>query len=255
MLIILQTGTQSIAKGIACLVGHENIRLSTPVKSIQDENGRVTVTSHDGRDFQASKAIVTLPSTLYREIEFAPALPIRLQEVAGATRLGHYNKALVFYKTPWWRTLGFNGFMMSFRGPVCVARDTSVDRDGVFGFTCFLNGRVGEEWASRSPDERRTAVLDQLAAAFGLEADLEAHRPLDYQEQVWMDERYSQGALAPITALGHYVEYADVYGKPVGNIHFAGTEFSRHWKGYLEGALTSGDETARLVVKSLLQRG
>jgi monoamine oxidase len=38
---------------------------------------------------------------------------------------------------------------------------------------------------------------------------------------------------------------------PVGDIHFAGTETSTAWNGYMEGAVLSGERAAREVLESL----
>ncbi|KAI9147103.1 putative flavin-containing monoamine oxidase A [Paramyrothecium foliicola] len=244
-------GTQQIAVGIADLIGKGNIHLSSPVASIEHNQRQVTVTTTNGSSFVAKKVIISLPSTMYKELNFSPSLPAAVQEVTGSTKLGHYNKAIVFYQRPWWRDLGFNGFFMSYNGPVCVARDTSVDEDGVYAFTCFVNGRPGEQWAKLYPHERRKAVLDEIATIFNAGVDSEAYRPVDFVDQIWKHETYSRGALAPVTALGHYTKYADVYGKPVGNLHFVGTEYSRDWKGYMEGALASGEQGAKEVIEAL----
>jgi monoamine oxidase len=80
-------------------------------------------------------------------------------------------------------------------------------------------------------------------------------KPIEFFDQIWQHERFSRGALAPITALGHYVEFADVYGRPVGNLHFVGTEYSTEWKGYMEGALCSGEVGGREVVGALQGKG
>lgn len=251
LLLIVLVGTQSVAKGMAHLIGHGKIHLSSPVASIEDLGSHVVVTTTTGKAFQAKKVILSLPSTMYQELKFSPPLPPRLQEVTNATRLGHYNKAIVYYERPWWRERGFNGFMMSFQGPACVVRDTSVEKDGAWGFTCFVNGRMGAEWAKKYPHERRKAILDQLAAAFNMGPDSEAYRPIEFLDQIWQHERYSRGALAPVTAIGHYTKFRDVYGKPAGNIHFVGTEYSREWKGYLEGALASGEVGGKEVIDAI----
>ncbi len=39
--------------------------------------------------------------------------------------------------------------------------------------------------------------------------------------------------------------------RPEGYVHFAGTETAMVWKGYMEGALTSGDRAAGEVVADL----
>ncbi|KAL7945564.1 hypothetical protein V8C42DRAFT_59986 [Trichoderma barbatum] len=247
----LSVGTQSIAKGIANLVGHKNIHLSSPVASIMDSKSHATVTTTNGKSFKAKKIIVSIPSTMYKELNFSPALPAAVQQVTNSTRLGHYNKAIVFYDQPWWRRLGFNGFIMSYQGPACVVRDTSVDEEGIYGFTCFVNGNPGEQWSKMNPQERRTAILNQLAASFNLGADSQAHHPVEYIDQIWQHEPFSRGALAPVTAIGDYTAFSHVYGKPVGNLHFVGTEYSKDWKGYMEGALASGEKGADEVISAL----
>ncbi|KAI1061208.1 hypothetical protein LB506_011673 [Fusarium annulatum] len=244
----LKSGTQSIAKGIADLIGHENIHLSNPVSSIEQTNSGVIVRTTTGKVIKAKKLIISMPSAMLKELTFSPPLPDPAQQVYNNTKLGHYNKAIVFYTKPWWRDGGFNGFFMDFRGPACVVRDTSFDDGGIYGFTCFVNGKPGEEWSKKAPETRRKVILDQLAHAFG---SLEAHNPLEFVEQIWQDEEFSRGALAPVTKIGHLAKYRDVYGKSVGNIHFVGTEYATHWKGYLEGALTSGHAGAKEVIEAL----
>ncbi|GAP93114.1 putative flavin-containing amine oxidase [Rosellinia necatrix] len=249
------SGTQSIAKGIAELIGHSNIFLSAPVGSIEDSRTHVLVRTTTGKAFAARKCIISVPSTMYRDFNISPPLPPAAREVTDAAIMGHYNKAIVCYDRPWWRDLGFNGFFMSFTGPITLGRDTSVDEKRFFSLTCFVNGKNGEDWSKLAPHDRRGVVLKQLATIFGVGADSEVFKPIEVFDQVWKHEQYSKGALAPVTAIGHYVKFAEVYGKPVGNIHFVGTEYSTEWKGYMEGALCSGEKGAQEVADVLNQTG
>ncbi|KAF4978257.1 hypothetical protein FZEAL_5363 [Fusarium zealandicum] len=250
----IKSGTQSIALGLAKLVGHGKIHLSEPAASIEHHDSHVDVTTTTGKTFKAKKLIISMPSALLKELNFSPPLPQRAQEVYHSTKLGHYNKVIVFYEKPWWRDLGYNGFFMDYQGPACVIRDTSFDDDGLYGFTCFVNGKLGEEWAKKYPHERRKLILDQFARAFNMGPDSVVYRPIEFVEQVWQHEQFSRGALAPVTKIGHLTKYADVYGKPVGNVHFVGTEYAKHWKGYLEGALASGEVGAKEVIHALAQQ-
>ncbi|KAH6661561.1 amine oxidase B [Verticillium dahliae] len=211
------SGTQEISKGIANLIGAGRIFLSSPVAAIEDKMSKVEVTTRDGKLFTGSRCIISLPSTMYSDLNISPPLPPQARHLYEATKLGHYNKAIVCYDKPWWRDLGFNGFAMSFIGPAVVIRDTSVDEKECYALTCFVNGREGEKWSKLYDHERRRVVLQQLAILYNVGLS------------------QNKGALAPSTALGHYTRFQSVYGKPVGNLHFVGTEYSNEWKGYMEG--------------------
>lgn len=188
---------------------------------------------------------------MYRDLNISPPLPAPLKDVSDSAILGHYNKAIVCYDKPWWRDLGFNGFFMSYIGPVIVGRDTSVDQECQYSLTCFVNGNKGDEWGKLYSHERRKVVLEQLAVIFNVGQDSEVFRPIEVFEQIWKHEPYSKGALASITEIGHLTKYDSVYGKPVGNLHFVGTEFSPEWKGYMEGAMCSGEQGAKEVIEAL----
>ncbi|KAG7104124.1 flavin-containing monoamine oxidase A [Verticillium longisporum] len=141
------SGTQEISKGIANLIGAGRIFLSSPVAAIEDKMSKVEVTTRDGKVFTGSRCIISLPSTMYSDLNISPPLPPQARHLYEATKLGHYNKAIVCYDKPWWRDLGFNGFAMSFIGPAVVIRDTSVDEKECYALTCFVNGREGEKWS------------------------------------------------------------------------------------------------------------
>ena len=250
-MLILEAGTISFANGMADLLGRSHIHLGQPVASIQDLKHRVTVTTTTGKTFKCRKVIISLPSAMYKGLNIQPPLPAPARDVYDSARLGHYNKCLVIYSRPWWRDLGYNGFFISYEGPSNLGRDTSVDEKGLWQLTCFVNGSNGEKWSRLSPLERRKFILDQLARIYNVGPESEVYKPIEVFDQIWKHEPFSQGALAPITKIGHYVKYDDVYGKPVGNLHFVGTEYSKEWKGYMEGAVCSGEAGAKEVTEAL----
>src|SRR5699024_5995333 len=114
----LLLGAQSIARELATLIGTDRIHLSSPVDSINDFRTHISVITRDGRTFPARKCILSIPSTMYKELSINPALPDAVREVTDSTVLGDYNKAIVCYDRPWWRAEGFNGYFASYSGPV-----------------------------------------------------------------------------------------------------------------------------------------
>jgi monoamine oxidase len=46
-------------------------------------------------------------------------------------------------------------------------------------------------------------------------------------------------------------EYGPALRAPVGRIHWAGTETSEYWAGYMDGAVRSGERAAAEVLAAL----
>ena len=50
---------------------------------------------------------------------------------------------------------------------------------------------------------------------------------------------------------GTLLAYGTALREPVGRIHWAGTETSTYWNGYMDGAVRSGERAAREVLDEL----
>lgn len=70
-----ERGTQSLSIGLSALLKEGTLLLSSPVRSItQTDGGSVRVVSARG-DFVAKRVVVSVPTPLYKEIQFEPPLP------------------------------------------------------------------------------------------------------------------------------------------------------------------------------------
>lgn len=185
---------------------------------------------------------------MYKEITFSPPFPEGKWTAINSTKLGTYTKVIAIYREPWWIKKNLCGLILSYSGPVVVARDTSSAADGQYSLTCFVNGSIGRKWNKMVPFQRKAAVLQHL---FQVTGDEKALDPIDVLERQWMNEQWSQGAVCPISGPGVMSSMGHLWEQPVGNIHFVGTEFAREWKGYMEGALNSGEDGAKEVLRVL----
>jgi monoamine oxidase len=79
----------------------------------------------------------------------------------------------------------------------------------------------------------------------------DAHHPTEYVEQQWSSEEWSLGCPCLYTPPGVLTKVGEYLTEPHGHVHFVGTETAVEWKGYMEGALTSGIRGADEVVKLL----
>lgn len=245
----------SFATGLASMLRPESVKLNSPVQSIsQRSSGKVLVTTRNGEEYQAKKVIVSLPTPLLEDIVFSPELPALKQEYYGSTRLGYYSKVIALYARPWWKDSGFCGLSQSFTGPASITRDTSNAAIGHYSLTCFIVGETGRKWSQLPPSERQTTVLQQLGTIFGAAHAEEAQNPIELFEHEWSEEEFSKGAPCPVTSPGTLTRMGHVLKKPFGNIHFVGTETADVWRGYMEGAVRSGERGAEEVLRALRQR-
>lgn len=249
-------GSQAIAKGIAALLPEGSVKLSTPVKKIVDLEGHVQVTSLHGESFTAKKVILSVPTPLYKNFEFSPPLQKEKLKAVESTELGFYTKVILCYDQPWWVDSKLCGLALSFHGPVIVARDTSVPAKRQFSLTCFVNADIGVAWSLLPAHERRARIIDHVWKLYGKSCDGRVSKetvysPIEVFEMQWTKEEWSEGAVCPVTRPGALNESADWMKKRAGSIHFVGTEFASQWKGYMEGALSSGEEGGLEVVNAL----
>ncbi|XXH01238.1 hypothetical protein Hte_007592 [Hypoxylon texense] len=248
----IRQGTQSFSEGLKALMKPGTVILGSAVRNIEqgDEGQEALVTTEDGKKIRCKRVIVSVPTPLYKEITFTPALPADKQKLASSTELGWVAKTIVCYDEPWWRAGGYSGLVQSFNGPVTIMRDTSSDRDGHFSLTCFSQGDTGRAWSQLPPHERRAQVVDHIARAFDNSRAAVDHTGVF--EQQWAGEQWSQGCPSPVMGPDLLGKLGHALRSPFRNIHFVGTETAYEWKGYMEGAVRSGERGAKEVIKALL---
>lgn len=223
------------------------IRLNAPVRRIEQEAHAVRVITQDGATAHASRVIVTLPPTLAGRLEYEPPLPSARDQLTQRVPAGSVIKMYLVYDRPFWRDAGLNGQVGSDSGPVKVTFDNTppgYKRGILMG---FLEGNDGREWSRKTESERRQMFIDCAVRYFGSQAA----QPLEYVERDWTAEEFSRGCYGAHFTTGTWTSFGYELSKPVGRIHWAGTECSPIWNGYMEGAVRSGEHVATQVAKAL----
>jgi monoamine oxidase len=238
-------GSQLIAKRQAKLLSHR-VMLGSPVRRIEQVKGGVRVIS-DRAEVAAKLAIVAVPPEVAGFIRYEPKLPAARAKLNRKLRQGSLIKATAVYERPFWRDAGLNGSALGVGAPVNFTFDDSPPsgRPGiVFGFIGGDNARAHRKLGKGA---RRKAVLENFVQFFGPEAA----DPVDYFETDWSKSQWTRGCPVGIATPGVYTAYGPALRKPVGRIHWAGTETSTFWNGYMDGAVRSGERAADEVVKRL----
>lgn len=217
--------------------------LRSPVRRIAQDARGVTVTS-ERVTVRARQVIVTVPPALTSAIDFSPPLPGLRAQLMQRMPAGTLIKAEAVYDRPFWRDEGLSGQAVSDTGPARTTFDNSPPdgRPGVlFG---FIGGHDARTWMERSKAARRAAVLGNFATYFGERA----LHPRSYIEDNAANERWIRGCPTAFTAPGVLLGFGPALRRTFRRVHWAGSETSTFWAGYMDGAVRSGERAAREVL-------
>ena len=109
-------GTSALVRAMSAQI-KERIKTERPVESVtKREDGFYEVVSK-GKVYTCQNLILTCPPPSYKNIKFTPELPVAKQILMDGSKFYNPNyKIVVFYKTPFWREMGLNGFVVSLKG-------------------------------------------------------------------------------------------------------------------------------------------
>jgi len=141
---------------------------------------------------------------------------------------------------------GYSGEILSTDGPIILSYDATGynKKKEVPALVCFVCGNNALKWSTLGMDKLKIAIVDQLVELFGEEAK-------DVKEILiknWLEENWSRGCYVGIMTPGTLSSVGDALRSPVGRIHWAGTETSSRFIGYMEGAVLSGERVANEVL-------
>jgi monoamine oxidase len=247
LLTSFDTGTQTFSKCLASLLTTGSLVLNSPVWSIQQTQDSIFVSSGKGQ-YRCQRAIVSLPTPLYKDITFSPPLPKDKLELSSKTKLGYTTKMNLVYKEPWWRAANLAGMSQSWVGPVSVTRDVSVDEKGLYALTCFAVGAPGRAWSKLPEHKRKDVVVAQIKRMFGPFVP-EVPEPIDAVYHIWAEDQWSQGCPCPAMPAGVLSSVGHALRSTHEKVHFVGTETAYEWKGYMDGAIRSGERGAMEVIQ------
>ncbi|PIG85750.1 flavin-containing amine oxidase [Aspergillus arachidicola] len=222
----VRQGNQTISQNMAKELKPGSIHLSSPVTEIKQNPATGTCSVHTSNNitFLAKKVILSVATPLYNRITFDPPLP-------------EYKQLLT--------------------GPFTFTMDNSFPDDEQWSIACFTVGRRGREWSQLSQEERRRTAWEQLRSALENTElpsgeKIKVSEPINVLEYEWAKQDFFLGGPEPGSPPGVISRAGkDAVRRPFGSVHFVGTETALHWKGYMEGAVRSGDRGAKEVVEAL----
>ena len=243
---LIDGGSPEVAARMASALDGR-VRLSAPVRAIRQHNGSVSIEA-DGIKVRAPRAVIATPPTVAARIDFEPPLPPAHAHLLRRYVPGAVIKTIISYDQPFWRAEGLTGETVVPASPVPISIDQS-PRSGSPGvITSFAIGPKALRLAGLPAQERREVWLTELSARLGPKA----RKPSAYLETDWSAEPWSLGGMIGHLPPGVLTSYGPSIREPVGNVHWAASEWATTMHGLMEGAVRSGERAAAAVLGTLV---
>lgn len=241
-------GTSTLTDALLAQIGREQLILDSPVTQVVSHSDHIEITTSKGAVSTCKNLIMTIPPYLIvaQKIAFDPPLPAELALIMQNTHtwMGEAIKFAVAYEKPFWRQQGYAGVVFSHVG---IAQEIH-DHCNVEETQYALKGFLSAEAYTLSRERREAEVIKQLQRLLGKEASTY----LSYTEKLWKEETFTYAEyktfVRPHQHNGH-----PFFARPLmnGKVHFAGTETSPYFGGYLDGAVYSGLSAAKKVLHKM----
>lgn len=225
----------------------EDLFLQSPVTSIYQSDENVVVKT-DKLTYQAKKVICTIPPATLGNIIFHPELPINKKQFTSRAFMGSAIKCYIIYKNPFWRKQSLNGMAITDSGYISLTFDNYNPKYKQGILLGFVVADKAKEFIRYTKEKQNQIIKDDIVRIFGSEAS----NPMHIHTEAWSSERWTNGCYSGMFPTNVWSSVGHEWRKPYKHIHWAGTETSEKWQGYMEGAVVSAKRAVK-EVKVILQ--
>ncbi len=220
------------------------------VKRVELGEGCIAIRCADGTSYQASQGLITVPLPLLRRIEFAPALPRKL-EAAEQIGFGTVIKALLRFESRWWEhALGLNLERMSFAfSKQAIPTWWTQFPEPHATLTGWAAGPRGEALSKFSEAEILDLALTSLSDIFKFGVDVLRDKLRIARIVNWSADPFARGAYSYPTPESDAA--VDLLLEPIdGKLFFAGEGI---YKGEATGTVEAALATGKTAAKRMLE--
>lgn len=235
-------GTQAISERLA-LGLRDAIRLESPVREIGRSGADLRIVHSQG-SITASEVVVAIPPTLASRISYDPPLPSQRDSLTQQMPAGSVIKVNLGYATPFWRDEGLSGAAFGLDDDFSFTFDNSPPDASCGVLVTFAEGDHSRRVRAMSPRQRRQLAVETMTKHFGPQAA----QPFDVIEVDWSAEPWTRGCYGAHLGTGVWTRYGHALAEPVERLHWAGSETSQTWNGYMDGAIRSGKRAANEIL-------
>ncbi|CZT14955.1 related to monoamine oxidase [Ramularia collo-cygni] len=237
-------GTGLLATGLADQIGHDKIQLNSPVRSIIQHPSGIYSVCGTGSTVNAKQVIIAMSPPLASRIFYDPPLPAMRDQLTQRMFMGSLGKAIAIYSTPFWREANVSGQAISDSGTVRTTYDVSPE-DGSYGAILgFIEADRARAVEELTDAEIAALVTEDYVKYFGPQAA----NVSEWAIKRWDHEVYSRGGPVALAGIGTLSRFGPALREKSGGIHWAGTEASEYWIGFMDGALRAGERAAKEII-------
>lgn len=237
-------GLQSVPLELARRLG-DRVRVGQDVTAVEWTQDGAVVHVGDERH-AARRVLVAVPPTVVRRIRFTPELPAEHRIAREHQSFGLVIKVQAMYAEPFWRKDGLSGTGFGPYLDLHEVYDNTPEEESRGVLVGFVSDVRADLLGRLCEDERRTRILDSVAAYFGDRA----RHPLAYIESDWHHQELTGGAYGTSFDLGSLTRYGHVMRAPVGPIEFGSSDVAGLGFQHVDGAVRVGTQLADAVLQS-----
>ncbi len=221
-------GSATVAKRMARDLA--DVRLSTPVSSIEIRATGALVTTASGEELRADAVVLAVPAGPARDLSIAGVSDERLRSLR-RQRHAWAAKFVAAYDAPFWREAGQNALSES-EG---VLGSTWPQQEGVL--SALVPPERYAAFAATDPTTRTREALEQIAAMYGPAAT----SPIGTWTRLWGTDPWTQGYVTNWRP-GDVEGVGPLHGTHEPPFYVCGSD---QWvAGYMEGAVRTGRSAA-----------
>lgn len=251
---IFAGGTQQFSEKLAKLVQSANpknkVTVNDPTLTISKAPDKVVFKQQSGITSQGDYAIVATTPGVRNQIKFDKVgYDGVYMQYSQRMPMGSILKTFMYYKTRWWHENGFNGIATMTGTTNYVGQVFDISQQApapcLMG---FVLGDKAREWQTLSKDVKENTLKKEYEIFIG-----DGHSQPDflrYEEYDWLDVSYI-GGTGGVAGPGTTTTFHQAICTPIdeARIYFAGTETAIDWTGYMDGAIQSGWNAAKEIMK------
>jgi monoamine oxidase len=234
-------GNTELVNAVIARLAAGTLHFNSPVVSITQKGGTVTVATATEK-FAADACVFAAPSTVIPSIRFDPPLPPAHARAAEELEYARIIKTQILCDRRFWPA---ENFAMMSDETSHEYFHTTQGQPGPKGILCSYSvGDKADVLASQTEARHQRIVTEDLMAV----SPLAEKAVLTTYSKAWQRDPWVHGAYA-VYHPGQWITVRAQLHRPHGKVLFAGEHISEDSQGFMDGAVGTGAEAARELIR------